>query len=190
VAVSDSSGGVCCEEGLEINKLIKIKDEVGRVQAARDNGVKCEAITNENLLEMDVDVLVPAAMENAVTADNADHIQAPVIVELANGPITPEADVVLNRKGVFLLPDILANAGGVTVSYFEWVQNKTGFYWTLEDVHRRLRERMVVEFNHIYDISKEKQIDMRTAAYVHALTRLGVAIESLGTRRFFSVDSD
>ena len=124
-------------------------------------------------------------MENQITSENVDRIRAPVIVELANGPTTSRADAALIERGVFVVPDILANAGGVTVSYFEWTQNRQGFYWTVEEVHRRLREIMAREFAAIYDLADRQEIDMRTAAYAHALNRIGLAIEAQGTQRFF-----
>ncbi len=186
VAVSDSGGGIFNSDGLDIIRAQKVKAETGRVQAALEQGLHAEPISNEELLELDVEVLVPSALENVITAENAERVRAGVILELANGPTTTEADEILNRRGVFMLPDILANAGGVTVSYFEWVQNKCRLAWTLDEVRHRLREIMTREFNNTYDMSKEKNIDMRTAAYAHALTRIGRAVDTMGTRRYFA----
>ena len=121
-----------------------------------------------------------------IRADNVDNVKAQVVVEVANGPTTSKADHVLADKGILVVPDILANAGGVTVSYFEWVQNKNGFYWSLDEVHQKLHETMVREFNHIYDIMQEKNISMRTAAYVHGLNRLSDAMSAQGTHSYFS----
>jgi glutamate dehydrogenase (NADP+) len=120
-----------------------------------------------------------------ITKRNAADVKAKLILELANGPITTEADAILASKGAVVLPDILANAGGVTVSYFEWVQNKQGYYWTLEEIHDRLRATMEREGRAIWDLTKEKDVTMRTAAYVHALSRLAEAIEAHGTQNFF-----
>ncbi len=185
VAISDSSSGVYSEKGLDIMQAEQIKARKGRV-AACIGEMACEPISNEDLLELGVDVLVPAAMENMITIENAARIRAAVVVELANGPTTTDADEILARNGVFMLPDILANAGGVTVSYFEWVQNRAGYYWSLDEVHEKLQTIMVREFNLVYDLSKEKKIDMRTAAYAHAIRRIGRAIESMGTEKYFA----
>lgn len=190
VAVSDSRGGIHREEGFDVSSLIHAKNETRRLRAVYCEGSVCEAveadsITNEELLELDVDVLIPAALENQITRDNADRVRAPVIVEIANGPTTPDADAILTRKGTLVVPDILANAGGVTVSYFEWVQNKTGYYWPVEEVHAKLHAIMAREFNAVYDMMTAKKIDMRTAAYALALNRIGAAITSQGTRSYF-----
>jgi glutamate dehydrogenase (NADP+) len=190
VAVSDSRGGIYRPEGFDVPSLIQVKNESRRLKAVYCNGALCETVdaenvTNEELLELDVDLLVPAAMENQITSENVDRVRAPVIVELANGPTTSRADAALAERGVFVVPDILANAGGVTVSYFEWTQNRQGFYWPVEEVHRRLGEIMAREFAAIYDLAERQGIDMRTAAYAHALNRIGVAIEAQGTQRFF-----
>jgi glutamate dehydrogenase (NADP+) len=132
--------------------------------------------------------LIPAALENQITSSNAHQIKAPVIVEVANGPTTSEADEILKSKDTLIIPDILANAGGVTVSYFEWVQNKAGYYWPLEEVQTKLRTIMVREFANVYEFMTEKQIDMRTAAYALALRRIGEAISAGGTGRYFTGD--
>ena len=148
--------------------------------------MQAKTITNAELLELDVDILIPAALENAITADNAANIKAPIIVEVANGPVTSDADSILTEQGKLVVPDILANAGGVTVSYFEWVQNKAGYYWTEDEVHEQLRTIMLREFNAVYELMEEQHTDMRTAAYVHALNRIGAAIESQGTQEYFT----
>jgi glutamate dehydrogenase (NADP+) len=179
VAVSDSRGGVHEPAGLDIVALAGAKEQTGRLP---DVGKK---ISNEDLLELEVDVLVPAALENVITGRNAERVQADVILELANGPTTPEADAILDKDGALVIPDILANAGGVTVSYFEWVQNRSGDYWTVEEVHQRLRQIMAREFSSAYELMSEKRIPMRTATYAQALKRLGAAMEATGTKDLF-----
>lgn len=191
VAVSDSKGGVYSEKGFDIPSLIHDKNQTQKVRPVYCEDSVCEIvpathITNEELLELDVDLLIPAALENQITAENADKIKASVIMETANGPVTPEADEILNRKGVLVAPDILVNAGGVTVSYFEWVQNRSGYYWSEDEVHQRLHAVMVREFNYLYDLVQKHNINMRTAAYVHALNRIGKAIAAQGTHSYFS----
>ena len=178
-------------DGFDVPSLIQFKNQTREVRAVYCKGTVCEMVeadvlTNQELLELDVDILIPAALENQITADNAANVKAKVIVEVANGPTTVEADRILEANNRLVIPDILANAGGVTVSYFEWVQNKTGQYWDLEDVRNRLHKNMTREYNAIFELKNEKSIDMRTAAYVHALRRLGEAIESKGTRVYFS----
>ena len=190
VAISDSRGGIFCDKGFDVPKLITAKNESRDLKTMYARAALCETVkegvvSNEALLELDVDLLIPAALENQITAANAARLRAPVIVELANGPTTSEADAILRQRGVLVLPDILANAGGVTVSYFEWTQNKAGYAWTLEEVHQRLHAIMAREFNHVYDFAQERQIDMRTAAYAIALNRIGAAIEALGTSSYF-----
>jgi glutamate dehydrogenase (NADP+) len=191
VAVSDSKGGIYRPEGFDVPSLVDFKNETREVKAVYCKGticemVKAETITNEELLELDVDILIPAALENQITHTNALRIKAPIIVEIANGPTTSEADQILTSEDKLIIPDILANAGGVTVSYFEWVQNKGGLYWPEQDIHKRLEEIMSREFRALYSLSQEKQIPMRTAAYAHALSRIGSAIESKGTQYYFT----
>lgn len=182
VAVSDSRGGIYRADGFDIPGLMRAKQELGRLP---DEGRK---LSNEELLESPVDILIPAALENQITGDNAARIKAGTIVELANGPTTPEGDVILRERGILVVPDILANAGGVTVSYFEWVQNRAGLYWSEEEVHDRLRAIMTTSFSAVYDLAQRNNIDMRTAAYAHALTRIASAIEAHGTRDYFVAD--
>ncbi|MBD3672019.1 MAG: Glu/Leu/Phe/Val dehydrogenase [Planctomycetaceae bacterium] len=194
VAVSDSKGGIYKPEGFDVPSLIHTKNESRVLKAVYCEGSVCEAIdaetiTNEELLELGVDLLLPSALENQITERNANNIKAKVIVEVANGPVTSQADEILkSQDDLLIVPDILANAGGVTVSYFEWVQNKQGYYWELETVHQKLHEIMSREFNNVYDIMINKSIDMRTAAYVLGLNRIGEAVESLGTMKYFAAD--
>jgi glutamate dehydrogenase (NADP+) len=191
VAVSDSQGAIYRPEGFDVPSLIRAKQETKHVKAVYCDSALCHAIdadnlTNEELLELDVDILIPAAMENQITAENAPRIKAKRIVEVANGPITSDADEILYDNGIEVMPDILANAGGVTVSYFEWLQNRAGLYWELQEVHQRLQSIMAREFEHIYDLALELKIDMRTAAYVHAIKRIGETMEAKGTSAYFA----
>jgi len=175
IAVSDSRGAIINRSGLDIPSVISHKSSTGALPAG-------ETITNEQLLELDVDVLIPSALENQLTVANADKIKAKVIAEVANGPTTNEADEILFKKSILVVPDILANAGGVTVSYFEWCQNLQGYYWSVEEVHQRLKTIMDAQFNAIYDLATEKKVSMRTAAYVLALNRIAEAISAKGTQ--------
>ena len=191
VAISDSRGGIYNPKGFDVAKVRELKNASPAGRATYSQTSICDMpgstiITNEELLELDVDMLIPAALEDQITKDNAAAVKASVIVEVANGPVTPNADAILQDKNVLVLPDILANAGGVTVSYFEWVQNKGGYYWTEEDVHEKLHLIMSREFKNVFDRSQGQELDMRTAAYVHALERIGEAVETQGTRAFFS----
>ncbi len=181
VAVSDRNGGVYNPDGLPVRKLAENKTKTGLLPPIAMAGPGCTPISNEQLLELEVDVLVPAAIENVITEKNAARIKAPIIIELANGPVTSQADAILVSRNIVVVPDILANAGGVTVSYFEWAQNKAGYYWTVEEVHERLGVIMRREFGAVYDLMCAKKTDMRTAAYAHALERLAPALESTGT---------
>lgn len=191
VAVSDSHGAIYRPEGFDVPSLIRIKEETRHVQAVYCDGALCRSIdaanmTNEELLELDVDILIPAALENQITGKNADKVKARHIVEVANGPITSEADEVLRNNKIEVVPDILANAGGVTVSYFEWLQNRSGNYWELQEVHQKLQAIMSREFELIYDLAIELGTDMRTAAYVHAIKRIGETMEAKGTSSYFA----
>lgn len=185
VAVSDSEGAVRAEAGLDIDRLIDAKAS-GRSVASTAGERGHQALPASDLVGVACDLLVPAALENMIDEANAGSVKAKLVLELANGPVTPEADTILARNGVVVLPDILANAGGVTVSYFEWVQNRQGYYWTVEEIHERLRTIMEREGRTIWKVSREKAVTMRTAAYVHALGRLAEAIEGHGTQSFFT----
>ncbi|MFO8016363.1 MAG: Glu/Leu/Phe/Val dehydrogenase [Candidatus Woesearchaeota archaeon] len=176
IAVSDSRGGIYGEGGLDINRVIRHKKEAGSLKGFE--GI--EEVSNEGLLELDTDILIPAALENQITDKNAERIKARIILELANGPTTPEADRILHRNGVFMIPDILGNAGGVTVSYFEWVQNRTGYYWEEDEVIERLGKIMRKAFRHVFSMHKGKDLDMRTCAYILAAERILEAEELRG----------
>jgi glutamate dehydrogenase (NADP+) len=154
------------------------------LSGAPTNG-KAEEISNEELLEKECDLLIPAALESQIVEENAAQIKASLILELANGPTTPAADRILEAKGTIVIPDILANAGGVTVSYFEWAQNKAGYYWSEDEVRSRLREFLQPQAKAIWKTKQEKGIDMRTAAYVLALRRIGDAVAAHGTKAYF-----
>ncbi len=171
-ALSDVSGGIYCADGLDVSKVRAfIAAEKGRF--LKDYTVDdVRHITNEELLEADVDLLIPAALENQITAENAGKIRAKYIVEAANGPTSVEADAILAQRGITVVPDILANAGGVVVSYFEWVQNIQSLMWEEKEVNRHLEEIMVRAFEEVWSICEEKQVTMRMAAYMSALKRL------------------
>ncbi len=191
VAVSDSQGGVYAKEGLHIPSVVRVKEESRRVQAVYCEGSVCnlvphERLSSDELLGLDVDLLVPAALENAITEANVGQVKARVILEIANGPINSAADHALADRGVTVIPDVLANAGGVTVSYFEWVQNRTGLYWTAEEVRTRLRERMVTEAERLWGYATERGIPLRTAAYAQALERIGEAVDAKGTKELYA----
>jgi glutamate dehydrogenase (NAD(P)+) len=176
VAVSDSRGGIHNPEGLDYEAVFKHKRETGRVSDFPGS----QEISNEDLLELDVDVLFPSALENVINAENADRIKAKVSVELANGPTTPEADRILHEKGVYVIPDFLANAGGVTVSYFEMVQNAYDYYWEEDVVHERLDAKMTAAFHAVHKIAQEHNVHNRLAAYMVAVDRVAEAMQLRG----------
>ena len=176
VAVSDSRGGIYNPEGLDLEALFLHKREAGTVVGFPGG----EDITNQELLTLKCDVLVPAALENQITEENADRVRARIVAEGANGPTTPEADAILYEKGVFLIPDILANAGGVTVSYFEWVQSLQAFFWSEQEVNIRLKDIMVRSFHEVYEIHRKERVDMRLAAYILAVGRVAEAFRTRG----------
>jgi glutamate dehydrogenase/leucine dehydrogenase len=171
VAISNSKGGIYNEEGIDIKALIQ------HVKAHKtiNDFPNVENITNEELLTLNCDVLIPAAMEGQITRYNANNIKAKAIVEGANGPTTPEADKILGERGIFLIPDILANSGGVVISYFEWVQDLQFYFWKESEVNERLKEIMTNIFNSILSLSKAKQLDMRTAAWMLGIKRIAEA---------------
>jgi glutamate dehydrogenase (NAD(P)+) len=176
VAVSDSSGGIYCPEGLNPSTVRSHKEKTGSVRDYKD----CANITNEELLQAECDILIPAALQNQITKENADKIKAKLVAEGANGPTTPEADKTLYEKGTCLIPDILANSGGVTVSYFEWVQNLTREHWTLKEVNQKLENKIINSFYDVYKLSKKEESDMRTAALMLGVGRVAHAIGTLG----------
>jgi glutamate dehydrogenase (NAD(P)+) len=176
VAVSDSTGGIHNPSGLDIDRVIAWKKEHGTVQGfpgATD-------VTNADVLEVDCDILIPAALENQITSRNAGRIKARLIAEAANGPTTPDADEILFDRGVFLIPDILCNAGGVTVSYFEWVQDLNRDHWSEATVNAKLKEIMVRAFDETYTISRKEEVNMRTGAYLLAVQRVADATAMRG----------
>ena len=173
IAISDSKGGIYNRNGLNVKEILDCKRKYSCIITSETK--QGEAITNEELLELDCNILVPAALENQITEKNAARIKARIIAEGANGPTTPEADEILNDKGVFIAPDILANAGGVTVSYFEWVQNLQELIWSEEEVSERLTKIMQRSFREILEISLSKKIPMRTAALVLGIGRVAEA---------------
>lgn len=168
VAVSDSKGGIYKQEGLDVSDIIEFKSQGKNFTEYK----KAEQITNEDLLRLGVDVLVPAALENVINKDNTQNIKAKFVLELANGPTSAEADEVLYNNSIIVVPDVLASAGGVTVSYFEWLQNMQNESWELEAVREKLKEKMVTAFDQVWKIHEDKKLSLRTAAYVLALQRL------------------
>jgi len=168
IAVSDSKSAVYNPQGLDVDGIIQFKKETGAVSGFPGT----REITNEELLTISCDILVPAAMENQITREIAENIKARIVAEAANGPTTPGGNEVLNKRGIFVIPDILCNAGGVTVSYFEWVQNLMHYYWTEEEVNQRLETKMVASFEDVFRMHREYEVDMRSAAYMVAVKRL------------------
>ena len=173
IAVSDVSCAIYNENGLDIAGIYKYLDS-GKNLLDGYTG-DCKRITNAELLELPCDILIPAALENQITAENADRIKAKIVIEAANGPTSVEADEILNKKGVKVLPDILSNSGGVIVSYFEWVQNLQNFYWEEDDVNAKLKRQIVGAFNDVFDARKKYDCTFRVAAYIVALNRLVTA---------------
>lgn len=176
IAVSDSKGGIYSVNGIDPVKVFAHKNKAGSVIGYPDT----KQVTNEELLELPCSILVPAALENQITRENADRIKAKIVAEAANGPTTPEADKILNEKGVFIIPDILDNSGGVTSSYFEWVQNLTRERWSEQEVNSKLEAMMVKAFNDVNEISKRQETDMRSAAMMLGVGRVAEAIKTLG----------
>ncbi len=178
LAVSDISGGLFYADGLEINELLEWTQQGNYLKDYNDKRYKL--ITNEELLTTECDILIPSALENQITQDNANDIKCKIVLEGANGPTTPKADKILFDKGIYVIPDILANAGGVCVSYFEYVQDIRAYFWDLDRINRELKRILLEAFEEVYEISKERNIALRTAAYIIAVSRIAKAIEFRG----------
>lgn len=176
IAVSDSSGAIFNKRGLNIPELFRYKEKTGSVAGFPET----EPITPEELLELRCDILIPAALENVIDGHNAHKIKAKIIAEAANGPVTPEADRILEKEGVFIIPDILCNAGGVTVSYFEWVQDLQNLFWEADDVYERLAGTMKKSFENVYEISSKRKVSMRVAANMLGIGRVAEATKLRG----------
>ncbi|KAA0562739.1 Glu/Leu/Phe/Val dehydrogenase [Bacillus sp. CH30_1T] len=175
IGISDAYGGLHDKDGLDIDYLLDRRDSFGTVTKLFNN-----TITNEELLELDCDILVPAAIENQITEKNAHNIRASIVVEAANGPTTLEATKILTERGILLVPDVLASSGGVTVSYFEWVQNNQGYYWSEEEVEEKLEKILVSSFNNVYETSQSRRVDMRLAAYMVGVRKMAEACRFRG----------
>lgn len=168
IGVSDSKSGIYSEKGLDPEQVLEHKKQTGSVE----NFPNSENITNQKLLELETDILAPSAIERVITEFNAQNIKAKIIAEVANGPITPEADNILKNKNIFQIPDILCNSGGVIVSYFEWIQNNTGNYWELKNIRNKLQKIIKENFEKVYKLSKEKKVHTRTASFMIAIERV------------------
>ena len=175
IGISDAYGALYNPDGLDIDYLLDRRDSFGTV-----TNLFKDTITNKELLELECDILVPAAIENQITKENAHNIKAKVVVEAANGPTTLEATEILSERGILIVPDVLASAGGVTVSYFEWVQNNTGYYWSEEEVNQRLEETMVKAFSNVYQTARTRQVNMRLAAYMVGVRKMAEAARYRG----------
>jgi glutamate dehydrogenase (NAD(P)+) len=176
IAVSDSRGAIFNPDGFNSTELVQHKLKTGSVINFRGS----KPIPHESLLELDVNILYPAALENAISAANANNIKAKIVCELANGPTTPEADLILSKKGVHVIPDILASAGGVTVSYFEMVQDKYSYFWEEDVVHQRLDQKLTKAYHRVYEAVKEKNVHPRLAAMVVGVARVAEACKLRG----------
>jgi glutamate dehydrogenase (NADP+) len=187
VAISDVKGGIYEAKGIDMEDLVSKTEEQQSVYTSFSvvDYSKHTKISNEELLALEVDMLIPAAMEKVIHKENVKSIQSPIVIEAANGPITSDASDTLIKNNCLIMPDILANAGGVTVSYFEWVQNRYGYYWPLEQIHEKLKKIMVDEFNATYDLMKKEKVSMRLAAYMRAIGRLDATITAKGVQSYF-----
>ncbi|MFX1463508.1 MAG: Glu/Leu/Phe/Val dehydrogenase [Promethearchaeota archaeon] len=178
IAVSDISGGLFHSEGLNIEKLLKWTHQGNYLKDYKEENYRL--ITNDELLTLECDILIPSALENQITKQNADDIKCKIVIEGANGPTTPEADNILYNKGIHVIPDILANAGGVCVSYFEYVQDIRAYFWDLDRINKELKRILLEAFEEVYQMSKDRKISLRTAAYIIAVSRIARAIELRG----------
>ena len=191
VAISDSKGGIYSPDGFDVESIYEEKQRSRVIRAVYCDQSVCEivahdGISNEDLLSLDVDILIPAALEGVINKNNAVSVKAKYIVEVANGPILSSADPIIEENGILVIPDVLANSGGVTVSYFEWVQNRQGLTWTLNEIHERLEKIIVDAFNAVWNLSQEREFSLRNAAYAVAIERIGEAVEAHGTRDYFN----
>ena len=175
IAISDVHGALYDPDGLDIDYLLDRRDSFGTV-----TNLFKDTITNKEMFELDCDILVPAAVQNQITAENAPNIKAKVVVEAANGPTTLEATKILTERGILIVPDVLASAGGVTVSYFEWVQNNSGYYWSEEEIDRKLEETMVKAFDNVYNMAQSRKVNMRLAAYMVGIRKMAEACRFRG----------
>jgi glutamate dehydrogenase (NADP+) len=180
VAISDSGATLYDPEGMDPERVTLHKHDTGSVKGAPTNGT-AQTLKSSDVLTCDCDLLVPGALAGQITAENAGDIKATTILEIANGPVDAEADDALRDRGITVLPDILVNAGGVIVSHLEWVQNNIGLYWTAEEVNKRLAERIRKAADEVWNVSEEKKVDLRRAAYIHALSRIADGVEARGT---------
>jgi glutamate dehydrogenase/leucine dehydrogenase len=174
--VTDWKGGVYNKNGLDIAKML----EFSKTTKTIDGFPGGESLSNEDLFGLEVDVLIPAALENQITAENAGSIRAKIVTEGANGPTTPEGHRLLHERGVFVIPDILANSGGVTTSYFEWVQDRHGYFWPEAEVNQKLEAKMVEAFDDVLQTSQKYKVDLRTAAYIVAISRVATVTKMRG----------
>lgn len=191
VGLSDSQGGIYSEQGFDVESIYQEKQKTKQLKAVYCEQSVCEIIkhdriSNNQLLQLPVDIIIPAALDGVINQDNVNGISAKYIVEIANGPIVSDVDDIIKDKGIIVVPDVLANAGGVTVSYFEWVQNRSGISWTLAEVHQKLTQMMNDAFNQVWTLAEEKNTSLREAAYIHAMIKLSDAIEAHGTQKYFS----
>ncbi|MEA2089695.1 MAG: Glu/Leu/Phe/Val dehydrogenase [Thermoproteota archaeon] len=176
VSVGDSKGGAYNPSGMNPQKLVEFKKKTSTVKGFPGS----KEISSTDPITVNCDILIPAALENQITKQNAGNVKAKLIVEGANGPTTPDADKILHERGVIVVPDVLANAGGVTVSYFEWVQNRMGYYWTESEIDEKLKNTMVTAFRNVYQTAKKYNVDMRSGAYILAVSRIVEAMQALG----------